>query len=227
MAGVAIGGVGVAAAKGTKRTPRRDWFDRLMDDTDRAQRDETLRAAHSAAPDVAMAEEVMYHPFGPPCCLAALALPLAVMPVFGTAGGATGTLAAGSTRIVWQKMLWKRGHAVWGFLAGGLLGLGVSVLLWQYAVWLLTIWTVFVLPLVVAIVAAVYAWYGRRYLARVTIAASAPMPVPVPPAVDDDGPEWESEATDGSPDEPRVEWAPPEADSTPGDADGDDPDDER
>jgi hypothetical protein len=173
-AAVAIGGIGVVVAKGTTRTPRRDWFDRLLDGDERARRDDTLRAARAAEPDLPMVEEVKYQPFGPPCCLAALALPLAAMPVLGTAGGGTGVPAASTSRVVWQQVSWKRGHAVWGFLAGGLFGLGLCVLLWQYAVWLLTIWTVFVVPLVVAFASAVYAWYGRRYVGRVTATVAMP-----------------------------------------------------
>ena len=30
------------------------------------------------------------------------------------------------------------------------------------------LWTAFVLPVVVAVLAAVYAWFGRRYVGRVT-----------------------------------------------------------
>jgi len=207
-AGVVLGGVGVVAAKGTKRKPRRDWFDRLLSDDDRAAREDALRRARAADPAASMVEEVKYSPFGPPCCLAALALPLAAMPVFGTGGGVAGPLPVGTPlRVVWQQTTWKRGHAVWGFLAGGLFGLGLGVLLWQYAVWLLTIWAVFVLPLVLAIASGVYAWYGRRYVGRVTLAPAEPPPPPaaVPdepglPATPDRGQDEPAGALDASDD---------------------------
>jgi hypothetical protein len=171
-AGVVIGAVGVAFAKGGKRRPRRDWVDTLMDDHDRAARDDALRTERerSTVPDREMFEEATYAPVGPPCCLSALAMPLAAMPLFGTGGGGAAMSAPGPRprHVIWQKVLWKRGHPAWGFLSGLLLGLGASVLLWQYSVWLLDVWTAIVAPVAVGIVAALVAWYGRRYRVRVT-----------------------------------------------------------
>jgi hypothetical protein len=172
-----VGAVGLVLAKGTKRRPRRDWFDRLLSEHERARRDDTLRAAYETDPGLRMVEEVRYAPVGPPWILATLTLPLAVMPVTGTAGAGAGVPpavpSAAAPRVIWQQTAWKRGHAVLGFLTGGLLGIGVCVLLWQYAVWLLTVVTLFVLPVVIAIASGVYAWVGRRYRGKVTVAPSA------------------------------------------------------
>jgi hypothetical protein len=174
VASLVIGAVGVVLAKGRPRRPRRDWFDQLLSDEERAARDDTLRAAHDADPGLRMAEEVRYAPIGPPWILATLTVPLAVMPVVGTGTGG-GVPAATRRDVVWQQFVWKRGHAVWGFVVGGLLGVGIGVLGWQYGWWLLTVWTAFVVPIAVAVGAAVYAWSGRRYVGRVT-APTAPTP---------------------------------------------------
>ena len=183
-AGVVVGAGGVLFAKGApKRSPRRDWVDQLIDDHDTAERDDALRRVRheggSIDPD-AMVEEATYHPFGPPCCLSALALPLAAMPLFGMAGGAAAMPSGAPVRVVWSKVVLKRGHPIWGFLAGALFGLGASVLLWQYSVWLLSLWTLIVVPVVVGLLAAVYVWYGRRYRVRVL----APDGGPPAPATD-------------------------------------------
>jgi hypothetical protein len=189
LAALVIGGVGVVLAKGRPRRPRRDWFDRLLSDDERAARDDTLRAAHDADPALRMVEEVRYAPVGPPWILAAVTLPLVVMPVVGTAGGGVGVPRATGPRVVWQQFAWKRGHAVLGLLAGGLLGVGIGVLGWQYSLWLFSIWIAFVLPVVLAVTGALYAWYGRRYVGRVTVPVA-----PTGPAVDDDGPEPDADA---------------------------------
>jgi putative component of membrane protein insertase Oxa1/YidC/SpoIIIJ protein YidD len=177
-ASVVVGGIGVVLAKGVKRSPSREWIDALVDPHDRAERDAALRAVRADHPDATMFEEAGAAPIGPPCCLAALALPLPAMPLFGAVGGAgaTGAPRPGSRRIVWSKVVFKRGHPIWGGLAGLALGLGASVLLWQYAVWLLSLVTVVAVPVVVALVAAFYAWTGRRYRARVVVTDDAAPP---------------------------------------------------
>ena len=164
-AGVVVGAGGVVLAKGTRRRPSRDWVDELVDDHDQAERDDALRRERVTDPTVEMVHEATYSPPGPPCCLAALALPLPAMPLFGAAGGVAAAPNGRPRRVVWSKVVFKRGHPVWGGLAGLALGLGVSVLLWQYAVWLLSLWTVVAVPVAVALLAALYAWYGRRYRA--------------------------------------------------------------
>lgn len=177
---VVVGGVGVVLAKGVRRSPSREWVDELIDPHDRAERDAALRSVRVDHPDARMVEESGYAPIGPPGCLAALALPLAVMPVFGAGGGAAGITPGSPRRVVWSSTVFKRGHAVGGLLAGLVLGLGASALLWQYAVWLLTVWTVVVLPVVVAALAAGYAWYGRRYRVRILVAAPGGSPPGTP-----------------------------------------------
>ncbi len=173
-ASTVVGGLGSVLAKGVKRSPSREWIDELVEPHDRAERDAALRKVRTDDPDAAMTEEAGYAPVGVPCCLAALALPLPAMPLFGMGAGAgagAGTAGTGSRRIVWSKVVYKRGHPVWGGIAGFAFGLGASVLLWQYAVWLLSLVTVGAVPVVIALAASLYAWIGRRYRARVVVTA--------------------------------------------------------
>jgi putative component of membrane protein insertase Oxa1/YidC/SpoIIIJ protein YidD len=77
--------------------------------------------------------------------------------VAATAVGAAGMNTSGNRRI------WAHGHPIGGFLSGLLLGLGVTVLLQQFAVWPLTIVTAIVFPLVVAVICSLRAYLGRPY----------------------------------------------------------------
>jgi hypothetical protein len=55
---------------------------------------------------------------------------------------------------------WVRGHVVRATISGLFLGIGVTVLLQQYAYWPLTVVTAFIFPPVVAIVAGLWAYVG-------------------------------------------------------------------
>ena len=90
-------------------------------------------------------------PFLP--CVVMLMLPLMVMPLFGAGGGG----AAGS--VVWRKIVFRRGRPVLGFVSGLIFGLGVSILLWQYAVWTLSVVTIIVVPLAAAVIGTVRALF--------------------------------------------------------------------
>ena len=63
----------------------------------------------------------------------------------GGGGGVVATAPRGG--VLWSKNLWRRGHPILGFFSGLLFGLGATVLLWQYNVWLLNIVTAIVVPL--------------------------------------------------------------------------------
>jgi uncharacterized Tic20 family protein len=70
------------------------------------------------------------------------------------------------------RRIWAHGHPIAGFLSGLLLGIGVTVLMQQFAVWPLTIITAIVLPVVVALICAIRGYLGRPY--RVPTSESAP-----------------------------------------------------
>ena len=59
--------------------------------------------------------------------------------------------------------MWADGRPVTGFSSGLVLGIGIAVLLRQYAVWALTAVTAIAFPLFVAVLTGVRAWLGRPY----------------------------------------------------------------
>ena len=67
-----------------------------------------------------------------------------------------------------------------GFLSGLFFGLGATVLLWQYNVWLLNIITAIVVPVVVGIL---FARRGRGYTVTATAPATTVDAAPPPPAI--------------------------------------------
>jgi uncharacterized protein len=110
-----------------------------------------------------------------------LLMPLFVMPVFGASGGGGAMTAAapGTGPVLWTERVRRRGHWILGFFSGLLFGLGATVLLWQYNVWLLNILTAIVVPVVVGILFALVAWRGRRYTITATGEATPPLPATV------------------------------------------------
>ena len=70
--------------------------------------------------------------------------------------GATAAVPAAPAR----RRVWVRGHPVLGTISGFFLGIGLTVLLQQYAYWPLTIVTAIIFPIVVAIVCGLHAYLG-------------------------------------------------------------------
>ncbi len=71
-----------------------------------------------------------------------------------------------------DRLVWLRGHPVWGAVSGALCGLGVAVLGQQYAVWPLTLVNAIGLVVTFAILGAGRSWLGRPF--RVVQPGSAP-----------------------------------------------------
>jgi hypothetical protein len=132
------------------------------------------------------------------CVVGALLLPARAMPIVGMGGGA-GVATATNRRAVGR--VWRHGRPILGFFSGLVFGLGVSVLLWQYNVWLLTIVTAIVVPVVLGILFGIYAWLGRPYQVVAVTKAGSPAPTsdaPPPEVVadaDSDPTEGESSPT--------------------------------
>jgi putative component of membrane protein insertase Oxa1/YidC/SpoIIIJ protein YidD len=62
-----------------------------------------------------------------------------------------------------KRRVWAHGHPVAGFISGLIAGIGIAVLLQQFALWPLTIVTAIVFPVVVAVLCALRAYLGRPY----------------------------------------------------------------
>jgi len=74
-----------------------------------------------------------------------------------------GVVAAAATGRSGPRRVWAHGHPIAGFISGLLLGIGVAVLLQQFAVWPLTIVTAIIFPVATAIVCSLRAWLGKPY----------------------------------------------------------------
>ena len=143
------------------------------------------------------------------CAVAILTLPLPAMPIFGAGGGGGVVATAPRGGVLWSKNLWRRGHPILGFFSGLLFGLGATVLLWQYNVWLLNIVTAIVVPLAAGAIFGLYGWIGKPY--RIVARARAQEPAPPRPAA-------QAPPTPVSPDAPASATpATPEASSSPAD----------
>jgi hypothetical protein len=77
--------------------------------------------------------------------------------------GLGAAMAAVAIPLPDRRRVWARGRPVLGFVSGLLLGVGITVLLQQYAYWPLTALTAIGFPLFVAVLGAVRAWFGRPY----------------------------------------------------------------
>ena len=175
---IAIGAVGGLLAP--RRKPNARW---VGDQTAKAKRDvmdtildegtKITDAADAAKPPAAEDpidvlvnnEEDFFYRYCLGCVIAMILLPAWAMPIFGMGGGA-GALTVQprpSEPVIWKRRVWRRGHPIVGFFSGLVFGLGATVLLWQYNVWLLDIVTAIVVPVVLAILFAVYAWIGKPF----------------------------------------------------------------
>ncbi|MDQ1704402.1 MAG: putative rane protein insertion efficiency factor [Frankiaceae bacterium] len=76
---------------------------------------------------------------------------------------AASAVGAAAMRPSGIRRIWAHGHPIAGFLSGLLLGIGITVLMQQFAVWPLTIITAIVFPVVVALICAIRAYLGRPY----------------------------------------------------------------
>lgn len=93
----------------------------------------------------------------------------------GTAVGA----AIGASRA--RNRTWVHGHPVWGALSGLVLGVGITVLGQQFALWPLTIFTAIVFPVYAAVLCGVRARLGTPYRRRAgAILATPSVPPPLP-----------------------------------------------
>ena len=61
------------------------------------------------------------------------------------------------------RRIWSHGHPIVGFISGLLLGIGVTVLMQQFAVWPLTIMTAIVFPILTAVICSLRGWLGRSF----------------------------------------------------------------
>jgi putative component of membrane protein insertase Oxa1/YidC/SpoIIIJ protein YidD len=102
-------------------------------------------------------------PFCMGCVISAFMMPLHAMPVVGAGGGSLRIVSAPQRPVLWRERVWRRGRPILGFFSGLFFGLGATVLLWQYNVWLLTTVTAIVLPVVLGILFGIYAWIGRPF----------------------------------------------------------------
>ena len=105
---------------------------------------------------------------GPDDWYASIGCMLLIMIAIGLsfAGKGLGAAAIGASGVARprRRRVWSHGHPIVGFFTGLLLGIGLTVLLQQFAVWPLTIVTAIVFPVVVAVICALRAWLGKPYL---------------------------------------------------------------
>ena len=77
--------------------------------------------------------------------------------------GAAAVAVSGGAPGSAQGRVWVRGHVVLGFFAGLVFGAGATLLAQQYALWPLTVLTVFALPVLTGIIGAIRAWRGQPF----------------------------------------------------------------
>jgi putative component of membrane protein insertase Oxa1/YidC/SpoIIIJ protein YidD len=151
------------------------------------------------------------------CLVGALLLPARAMPIVGMGGGSGVATKQDLAKGEAVGRVWRRGRPILGFFSGLFFGLGVSVLLWQYNVWLLTTVTAIVIPVVLGILFGIYAWIGRPYEIVAVRNAAAPPPTTDTASRDDDA-RVEAASRD---DDARVEAEEPAAPEVVADADPD------
>jgi hypothetical protein len=141
LAAVIIGVVGVMVTKGRK--PKEPgWIDAELNTANQIAREEAWQSSGLALPEAVAFQERGSHAWLPPPPLHA------------------------NERLMWSGKVRLHGHPIAAFFWGLLLGLGIGVLGWQDARWTLNLGSIVVLPLVVAAVAAAFAWVGWGYRIR-------------------------------------------------------------
>jgi putative component of membrane protein insertase Oxa1/YidC/SpoIIIJ protein YidD len=78
-------------------------------------------------------------------------------------GATGGFLLAAPVPGAGRRRLWVRGHAVRGFVSGLVAGLGFTVAMQQYGQYPFTVATAIVVPLAIAVLGALRAWWGRPW----------------------------------------------------------------
>jgi putative membrane protein insertion efficiency factor len=78
----------------------------------------------------------------------------------GTFAAAAPAAEGGSPR---KRRFWAHGHPIAGFISGLLAGIGIAIVLQQFALWPLDVVTAIVFPLVVAVLCGVRAYLGTPY----------------------------------------------------------------
>jgi hypothetical protein len=173
LAAIIIGAVGVMVTKGRK--PREPgWIDSELDTANQIAREEAWQSTGLALPEAVAFQERGSHAWLPQPPLHA------------------------NEQLMWSGKVRLHGHPIAAFFWGLLLGLGIGVLGWQDGRWTLKLGTIVVLPLVIAAVAALFAWFGWGYRIRdVAILPGGAAPVRQP---DDAAPVREPLATPTSAD---------------------------
>ncbi len=95
-------------------------------------------------------------------------LALIVIACLGVAGASDTNLtpfavAGGSVARAPKRRVWVHGHPILGFISGLIGGLGLTVLLQQFAMWPLTVLTAIVFPVIVGLLCGVRAYLGRPF----------------------------------------------------------------
>jgi len=157
-----VGGVGAGASAGRKKSGV------TLDDLGKGLDDDIKRDIPGIDPPTQPKITVAPARGGGTYCCAVPILLAPVSAVVAMAGFGAGAPADGGGEVLYSKLKWKRGHPVLGFIFGLLLGVGVTVVLQQESVWTLDIWTGIVLPVGIAILAAMRARIGRPYRVTVT-----------------------------------------------------------
>jgi hypothetical protein len=141
LAAVIIGAVGVMVTKGRK--PREPgWIDAELDTAHQIAREEAWQSTGLALPEAVAFQERGSHAWLPQPPLHA------------------------NERLMWSGKVRLHGHPIAAFFWGLLVGLGIGVLGWQDARWTLNLGTIVVVPIVIAAVAAAFAWFGWGYRIR-------------------------------------------------------------
>ncbi len=141
LGAIIAGAVGAFLMKGRK--PKQPgWIDAGLGTADQIAREEAWQAAGQEHPDAISFEERSAHLFAPARSLQP------------------------NEREMWKGKVRKHGRGIAGFFWGLLLGVGIGVLGWQDARWTINLGSIVVLPLVVAVLAGLIAWFGWGYRIR-------------------------------------------------------------
>jgi hypothetical protein len=141
LAAILIGLIGVFFVKGRK--PREPgWIDGGLGTADQIAREEAWQVAGRDHPDALQFDERAQH------------------------GWLPATAIKANERVIWSGKVRLRGSAGAGFAWGLLLGLGLGLFGWQDGRWTVNLGSAVILPLVVAALSCVFAWFGWGYRIR-------------------------------------------------------------